>query len=497
MTDHIAVLDRRRAGILLHPTSLPGGEGNGDLGAEAYRFVEFLAAAGQSVWQTLPVGPTHIDGSPYLALSVHAGSPLLISLEFLVEQGWLPAIENPGNIGLADPRAYRERQLVSAYRGFRQQAASAEREAFAAFSATHVHWLNDYALYVALKREHGDRAWMEWPVAMRDREPAALAAAATRLHESVAQIRFEQFVFFDQWRALKRYANEHGVRLFGDMPIFVAHDSAEVWRHRDYFDLDERGQARVIAGVPPDYFSATGQRWGNPHYRWDRIQADGFRWWRDRLHTQLQLFDLIRIDHFRGLEAYWEIPADCDTAVNGRWVTAPGDALFQTLQGRLGRLPLVAEDLGLITPEVHALRRKYGLPGMKVLQFAFDGGPENPYLPHHHEVDAVVYTGTHDNDTTLGWFTKLATERQGYVMDYLGSPGEPMPWPLVRCALASVAKFAVIPLQDILMLGSDHRMNRPGTQDGNWRWRFSWDQFDKATPARLRHLTELYGRVGD
>jgi 4-alpha-glucanotransferase len=488
---HGAALDRRRAGILLHPTSLPGA-GGGDLGAHAYRFVDLLAAAGVSVWQVLPLGPTHEDGSPYLALSVHAGNPQLISLQALAERGWLEAAAVDD--ASAGQRAHRQRCLRAARAGFERHAGEQDREAYERFLREQAHWLDDYALYVSLREEHDHRAWTDWPAALRHRAPAAMKEARARLAKEIEAVRFEQFVSREQWGMLKRYANERGVRLFGDLPIFVAHDSADVWANRDYFDVDEDGRARVVAGVPPDYFSATGQRWGNPHYRWDALAADGFRWWVERMRTQLSLLDIVRIDHFRGFEAYWEIPADSDTAIGGRWIKAPGDALFARLRQELGELALVAEDLGQITEEVHLLRRKYGLPGMKILQFAFDGGSGNPYLPHNHETDSVVYTGTHDNDTTLGWFDGLAADEQARVLDYLGSPSEDMPWALIRCALASVAMLAVIPFQDVLSLGSEHRMNRPGTNTGNWQWRFEWEQVDDEAVARLRHLVTLYGR---
>jgi 4-alpha-glucanotransferase len=307
-------------------------------------------------------------------------------------------------------------------------------------------------------------------------------------------VRFEQFVFFRQWHELRRAAQTRGVQLFGDLPIFVAHDSADVWAQRGYFDLDAAGQPSVVAGVPPDYFSPTGQRWGNPLYNWARMQADGFRWWIERLRTQLDLFDLVRIDHFRGFEAYWQIPADEATAINGCWVAAPGEALFQALVNELGTLPVVAEDLGMITPAVHRLREQFGFPGMRILQFAFDGGADNPYLPHNHEVNSVVYTGTHDNDTTLAWFEGLSVEQQCSVLDYLGHPGESMPWPLIRAAFASVARFAILPMQDVLQAGSGHRMNIPGSNTDNWQWRFEWDDVPAGLAGRLRHLLRIYGR---
>ena len=483
-------LATRRAGILLRLTSLPGGGACGTLGPEAYRFVDFLAAAGQSVWQFLPVGPTHDDGSPYQCLSLHAGNPSYISAELLVSAGWLEAslAELP-----ATP-AIQQRLLNTAYQGFMQRASEADKRHFSEFVESNRQWLEDYALYAVLREAHHHASWIAWPAQLRDRDPMSLQSARQQYRDALELIRFEQFVFSQQWRSLKDYANRHGVSLFGDLPIFVAHDSADVWAQRDYFQLDETGRPTVVAGVPPDYFSATGQLWGNPHYRWERMQQEGFQWWVTRLKTQLQLFDLVRIDHFRGFEAYWEIPADHDTAMNGRWVPAPGDALFEVLRRHFDPLPVVAEDLGLITPEVEALRLRHSFPGMKILQFAFDGGPANPYLPHNHHHLAVVYTGTHDNDTSVGWYNSLSAEAQNHVAEYLHSAGEPMPWSLIRAALASVATLAMIPMQDVLELGSEHRMNIPGKPDGNWRWRFNWDQVGVDLAARLSHLCVLYGR---
>ena len=475
------ILDKRRAGVLLHPTSLPGG----DLGPNAYRFADFLAQAGFSVWQMLPLGPTrHDDASPYNCLSAHAGNPRLVSPGRIGEWGWLePATAGDGR-----------EALHHAFRAFGSRASGEERAAYEAFRESEQAWLEDYALFEALRKEHHGLAWWEWPPALRDRGPDALGQARARLAADIEEVRFEQFVFARQWRELKAYANERGVLLFGDMPIFVAHDSTEVWAHREYFLLDAAGQPLMVAGVPPDYFSATGQRWGNPLYDWERMRADGFRWWTIRLRTELQRFDLIRVDHFRGFEACWEIPAAAATAENGRWAKAPGRELFAALTRELGALPLVAEDLGFITPAVHALREQYGFPGMKILQFAFDSGPDNPYLPHNHSADCVVYTGTHDNDTTRAWFEDLPPEKQLAVVEYLGYRHEPMPWPLIRAALMSVARLAVLPLQDILGLGRGQRMNTPGTTSGNWRWRFEWDQLTEDVGAKLKRLIALYGR---
>ena len=485
------VLDRRRGGILLHPTSLPGGLVNGDLGPDAYRFVDFLSSCGISVWQTLPLGPTHGDKSPYQCLSVHAGNPLLISLDLLVKDGWLSNVTLQSS---DDPVAFHKSRLVEANKGFKQSASEHDHKTYATFVTEHKQWLEDYALFQALRQSFNQQHWLNWPIECRNRQESALNEAQARLGDAIEQVKFEQYVFFRQWTNLKRYAHECNVLLFGDLPIFVAHDSAEVWADREQFEVNDQGEMIVVAGVPPDYFSATGQLWGNPHYNWERMKGDGFQWWQQRLRTQLDLFDLIRVDHFRGFEAYWEVPADAETAINGRWVKAPGDKLFSILHNLFSPLPLVAEDLGVITPEVVALRQKHGFPGMKILQFAFDSDAKNPYLPHNHETECVVYTGTHDNNTTLGWFQSLPPQAQHYVLEYLGYPNEPMPWPLIKSAFASVANLAVVPMQDILMLDGEHRMNTPGVTENNWRWRFKWDQIEHGLAARVQRLIQIYGR---
>ena len=487
-------LDRRRAGVLLHPTSLPGAVGNGDLGPDAFRFVDFLQAAGFTVWQTLPLGPTHEDLSPYRCQSVHAGNELLISLHRLEEDGLLPRDGGPRQD--ESPGAYRRRRLAEAFRVYRSPGHDGVRGECDDFANRHAYWLDDYALYQALGDAHQGRPWWEWPQGLRDRDPAALGEARRALATPIDQCRFEQFVFYRQWGRLRRYANERDVLIFGDIPLYVADDSADVWAQRRFFRLDGGGRPTVVAGVPPDYFSPTGQRWGNPQYDWDRLQAEGFGWWIERLRTQLEQFDLLRIDHFRGIEAYWEIPAWDNTAVNGRWVSAPGEALLRSLGEAFHRLPLIAEDLGFITPEVDALRDRFALPGMKVLQFAFGGAADNPYLPHNHRANAVVYTGTHDNNTTLGWFHELDAGTRQHVLEYLGCTAEGMPTGLCRAALGSVARLAMLPMQDLLRLGADQRMNAPGTHaESNWRWRFSWDQLGNGAERFYRHMIGLYGRI--
>lgn len=490
-----SILDRRRAGVLLHITSLPGGVGNGDLGQEAYHFVDFLSQAGITVWQTLPTGPTHEDGSPYQCMSAHAGNPLLANLQWLVDKGWLASL--PRRQQIDTPQAYRRNCLHLAFTAFKSEAGDLQ-SAFLEFTQSHASWLDDFALYMAIREDLEGECWNKWPIPLRDRHPESLEATRLKLQKTINFIKFEQFVFFEQWRELRAYAKSKDVMMFGDMPIFVAYDSADVWACRGFFDLTDDGLPRVVAGVPPDYFSAVGQRWGNPHYDWVKMENDGFSWWSSRLRSQMELYDWVRIDHFRGFEAYWEIPADQDTAVHGRWVEAPGevllDKLFESFPG-IG-LPLVAENLGVITPEVEALRNRYSIPGMLILQFAFDGGPDNPYLPHNHDENNVVYTGTHDNDTTLSWFQGLTKEQRRHVLDYLGCPSISMPMALMQCALASVAKLAILPMQDILELNGDHRMNTPGTVGPrNWRWRFGWHQVNKEKVARLANLVRLYGRA--
>lgn len=473
-----AVLDRRRAGVLLHPTSLPGG----DLGDEASRFIDFLSDTGFTVWQCLPLGPTHDDGSPYHALSAHAGNPGLISLDTLRAWGWL---RDTGGFSIADGLARARASALS---------DGEARDEYESYVQQERAWLDEYALFCALRENFHHTPWWQWPAALRDRDEKALAGAARAYAQAIEAVRFEQFVFDRQWSELRSHAQTRGVRLFGDLPIFVAHDSADVWANRNFFRLDAEGQPTVVAGVPPDYFSAEGQRWGNPLYDWQSIEADGFGWWLARLRTELRRFDLLRVDHFRGFDACWEIPAGESTAIEGRWVKVPGERLFETARERFGDLPLIVEDLGHITPEVHALRRQFGLPGMRVLQFAFDGGPDNPYLPHAHTPDSVVYTGTHDNDTTRSWFELLPAATQLRVMNYLGYPAESMPLPLIRAALASVSRLAILPMQDVLQLGRGHRLNTPGTSTDNWRWRFEWEWLTPEIAHWFSQALTLYGR---
>lgn len=479
-----AVAPQRESGILLHPTSLPGAGTFGELGDEALRFVDFLAAAGQRLWQVLPLGPVHEDLSPYQSLSAFAGNPSLIGSQWLRES--LPLHVQEGS-----ERLSRDELVALHYQCHLQSAGD---EAFEEFRRQQAHWLQDYAMFRVLRQRFHGQGWNEWPVEVRDREPEALEQFRREQQEAIGHVEYQQFLFYTHWHRVRGYANEKGIRILGDMPIFVAYDSADVWANRGAFLLDEAGNPTVVTGVPPDYFSETGQRWGNPHYDWEWMESDGFKWWHQRIAQHLELFDLFRVDHFRGFESSWEIPAHEETAINGRWVKVPGDELFSSLSSTFGELPIVAEDLGVITPEVTALRKKYKLPGMLILQFAFDSGADNPYLPHNHSEDSVVYTGTHDNDTTVGWFDKLDEGQRHRVMEYLGYPSEPMPWALIECVYASVAQQAVVPMQDILSLGSEQRMNTPGVPQGNWRWRFQWELLPGEITEKLARLSECYGR---
>ncbi len=474
--DIAGIFKQRSAGMLLHPTSLPGPLLSGEIGHNAYRFIEFLNGIGIKVWQMLPLGPTHDDRSPYQCLSAHAANPELISLDWLVDRRWLvlASITLP-----LDDKGYRRACLLQAKANFYQQKCKEWFAQLEAFKKEHVAWLEDYALYVALKKKYRGAAWFAWPTKLAQRDMAAMSESAAQLSDEIEQVIFEQFVFFTQWHELREYAARHDVKLFGDMPIFVAHDSADVWANRQNFLMDENGVMPFVAGVPPDAFSETGQRWGNPLYDWRHMVSDDFKWWKGRFATQLSLFDLVRIDHFRGLEACWMIPANEDTAMNGHWQKTPGDELLAALFESFPYLPLVAEDLGVITDEVIALKNSYSLPGMKVLQFAFDGNNDNPHLPHHQLNNDLVYTGTHDNDTTLGWVSDENNYNRTFFEQYTGCDGasaEEKVHVMIRMAMASPSCLAVIPMQDLLMLGSEARMNVPGTVGDNWQWRFEWSQ---------------------
>jgi len=510
----VPALGERSSGVLLHLTSLPGRFGSGDLGREAVAFADFLAASEQRWWQMLPIGPPGYGDSPYSAESTFAGSPLLLDLEALAAEGWLRPHEldvaealPDDHVDFARARAFRESRLARAFAAFSRRCSPAEAQAFEAFVNESQGWLEDWALYRALKRAHGETAWTEWPAKLRDRDPEALAAAAERYAAAIDLARFEQHLFARQWRALRAACAERGVALIGDLPIFVAHDSADVWQRRDLFQLDAEGMPEVVAGVPPDYFSAAGQRWGNPLYRWDRLRDDGYAWWIARLRSAMDRFDAVRLDHFIGFVRAYAIPASSPTAEHGAWQPGPGAELFEAARAALGPLPLVAEDLGVVTPEVTALRERFGFPGLRVLQFAFGNDPQaSTFLPSSYPREAVAYTGTHDNDTTQGWFRdpggKESTRsieqitREGRAaLDYLGGDGEELHWDMIRAALASAADTAILPAQDLLGLGSEARMNRPGTSSGNWQWRLREGALDATVAERLAQLTRLQGRA--
>jgi 4-alpha-glucanotransferase len=505
----------RSSGLLLHPTSLPGRFGIGDLGPSAFEFIDRLAAAGQSLWQVLPLGPTGYGNSPYQCFSAFAGNPLLISLDELIEQGLLTASEAGGQAAFADgdvdfPGVIAHRQALWPHvlDRFDRAALPAVRDRFDRFCLRSADWLNDFALFMAVKAAHDHTAWTTWERDIAQRDPSAIARWSDRCFRDVRMHKLTQFLFFEQWQRVRDACRSRGIVIMGDLPIFVAHDSADVWARRELFRLEADGRPTVVAGVPPDYFSATGQLWGNPHYRWDVLERSGYAWWIERCRALLGLVDRVRIDHFRGFEAAWEIPNDATTAVQGEWVKGPGAALFDVMQSALGvdQLPFVAENLGVITPEVEALRERFGLPGMAILQFAFGTDPQAPdFKPHNYPRNRVAYTGTHDNDTTVGWWTgevghstrsntDLEYERE-HARRYLALDGREINWEFIRAVLASVADTAIIPTQDLLGLGSEARLNRPGTISGNWRWRLRPGQLTAEVAEKLAVIATTYDRI--
>ena len=483
----------KRAGILAHISSLPSAYYVGDLGREAHHFVDFLHEIGATVWQTLPINMPHADNSPYQCLSAHAGNTEFISLEDLQAQGLLNQDDLAGLMDSKMPL------LVKAYAAFDHPKYIIQLESFAEFCNKHAHWLDDFVLFLVLREKFNQSSWCDWPEAYKHHDAETLRLVRLELAQVLNVLKFSQFVFFSQWLKLKKYAGIKHVQLFGDIPIFVAYDSAEVWAKPYLFKLDSDERMTVVAGVPPDYFSETGQRWGNPHYNWEAMASEGYAWWISRMATQSELFDIVRIDHFRGLQAAWEIPSTEETAIHGSWIEAPGDALLAEIYRALPNIDLVAEDLGIITSEVDALRLKYNLPGMKVLQFAFSGNEDNPYLPQNIEVNSVVYTGTHDNDTTLGWYQSLDDASRNYLHFCLqkihGNDYKPnMPYDLIKMALDSNAKLAIIPMQDLMAMDSTQRMNVPGTCYKNWGWRFNWQQLSEAQKLEITLAISSSGR---
>lgn len=503
----------RSSGILLHPTCLPGPYGVGDFGSEAFAFVDFLKAAGQKLWQVLPLNPTGYGDSPFQCFSAHAGNHLLISLDKLKVQGILETADfrdQPtfplDHVDFGEVIRWKVPLLKKAASRFLSSAGSEQLRPFHDFCARNASWLPDYALFLACKEEQAGVAWNAWPDDIARRMPSGLEATSARLWESVQAVQYWQFEFFRQWQDLRGYAAKSGIKVVGDIPIYVALDSADVWTNREYFCLSDDGQPLKIAGVPPDYFSATGQCWGNPIYQWERLKQTGYRWWIDRFRAALDLYDAVRIDHFRGFEAYWEIPGQETTAVNGRWVKGPGAEIFAALERAFGDLPIIAENLGVITPEVESIRERFHLPGMAILQFAFGKDPQGPsFRPHNYSRQLAAYTGTHDNDTTVGWWHSSGAQdstrtpedviqEHAFARAYLNFKDEPIHWVMIRAILASIADLAITPLQDVLGLGSNARMNLPGTSSGNWRWRFREGALTSDLSRRLRELVVLYDR---
>lgn len=494
------MLNKRGCGILLHPTSLPGPGGIGSLGADARRFIDLLQLMGMSYWQVLPLTPPACGNSPYSAFTAFGGNPLLIDLERIEQEGDLSPVSRSGSfpenrVDFTAVSAAKMELLHQAGSAFLARKQTPRHLEFLHFCDT-TPWLHDFALFMGLKRHFHGKSWCRWPEEASHITPEKYRSYSQKHGYEIAVQKYLQWQFSRQWKELRTYANERGIAVIGDIPIFVAHDSADVWSQREYFLLDAKGNPTVVAGVPPDYFSSTGQLWGNPHYNWDGMEQNGYQWWIERFRSMFELFDIVRVDHFRGFEAAWQVSAKARTARKGVWIKGPGERLFDALQTALGPLPIIAEDLGVITPDVEALRDRYNFPGMKILQFAFDSGPSNPECPHNHIKHGVVYSGTHDNDTTKGWYTSLSDAVRDEMNVYLGASGDDCVGALMRAALMSVADTAIIPFQDILKLGSEARMNIPGTAFGNWEWRFSWDMLPRDLAASVRSQVERYGRAG-
>jgi len=494
----------RSSGILLHPTSLPSRFGIGDLGSEAYKFIDFLAESAQQFWQILPLGPTGFGNSPYMCYSAMAGNPLLISPEKLQNQGLLTDEDfaNLPEFPLDQVDFERVIQtkmplLRQASTRFHGNASEVAQKSFSQFCETAASWLEDYALFMALHDTFEGTSWHTWEPEIAKAQPDAIAQWRQKLSNEIYFHKYLQFEFFRQWSELKEYANRHQIQIIGDIPIYVAHNSVDVWAHPDIFALDEEtGEPALMAGVPPDYFSETGQLWGNPVYQWEQLQKDNFRWWIQRFQATLDYVDIVRIDHFRGFEAYWAVEQGETTAINGKWIEAPGEEFFQVLQDKLGNLPIIAEDLGIITPEVEALRDRFEFPGMKILHFAFGGGPDNPYLPFNYQRNCVVYTGTHDNNTTIGWFNQISQWEKENLIRYLGCvSSEGIHWDLIRLSFSSVANQAITPLQDFLGLGAQAQMNFPSVAEGNWGWRYRPGVLTAELCDRIKTLTHTYGRA--
>jgi 4-alpha-glucanotransferase len=493
---------KRACGTLVHPTSFPSEYGIGDLGPAAFRFIDFLVETDQSIWQILPLGPTGYGNSPYASYSAFAGNHYLISPEVLQSKGLLTYQEvsrarMPVTTRVDYDQAYeaKEKLFKKASERFYQSQNGQPNEAFEKFKLENAYWLDDYVLFIAASEAHGKQPWPTWDKSLARRTKTAMASWRKKLSASIAYHYWVQFEFFTQWMALKEFANKRDVQIIGDIPIFVDHNSADVWSHPQYFEVDKDGNRVLVAGVPPDYFSETGQLWGNPLYKWKALEKDGFSWWLERFKQMFEMYDAIRVDHFRGFDAYWEVKADAETAINGRWVKGPGKKLFQTILDKMGDVPIIAEDLGVITPEVVELRDSFGYPGMKILQFGLSGDPANSFLPHNYNTsNCVVYTGTHDNDTTLGWYKQAPSAEQHWAREYTRSDGSQISIELIRLGMMSAADMAIFPLQDYMGLDTEHRMNLPGTTVNNWIWRYTPDMMKRVDAKYIKHLVGISNR---
>ncbi len=492
----------RSCGTLVHPTSFPSKYGMGDLGHEAYEFINFLEETGQTIWQVLPLSPTGYGNSPYASYSAFAGNPYLISPDKLEEKGYLSADDLssamlPVTTEADYEASYDKKDLLykKAFESFNNAASKADQKKLEEFKKRNSYWLDDYTLFMACSISNDRKPWNKWEKNLAQRKPAAVKKAAKSFSDEIEYQTWLQFEFFEQWNTLKDYANSKNIRVVGDIPIFVDHNSADVWSHPEFFAVDKQGNRKLVAGVPPDYFSETGQLWGNPLYKWSAIEKDGFSWWLERFKQMFDLFDAIRVDHFRGFDEYWEVKASEETAINGEWVKAPGVALFTTIKEKLGSLPIIAEDLGLMTQGVEDLRDQFNFPGMKILQFAFDSDSTNSFLPHNYPQNCVTYTGTHDNDTTIGWYTSAPDVEQHRAREYTRSDGREIQWELIRLGMFSVADQAIFPLQDFMNLQSEHRMNTPGTVGGNWMWRYTPDMLQNVDKQRIRKMAEMSNRL--
>lgn len=490
----------RSAGILLHPTSLPGKYGIGDLGKDAFYFIDFLVAAKQSVWQVFPLGPTGYGDSPYQCFSAFAGNPLLISPDILIKEGLLTQ-EDISEIPHSDPQKVDFGQIINFKNILLQKAfekyAAKEENGFEIFCEANKDWLDDYALFMAVKEYHNGILWTQWSEDIAFRKKGSTETWTQKLENKIFYQKFIQFKFYQQWNAVKDYANSKGIKIMGDLPIFIAYDSADLWANKELFTIDDHGKLETVAGVPPDYFSATGQLWGNPLYKWDVMKKHNFKWWEKRFGQMFELFDIVRIDHFRGFDAYWEIPGDAPTAQEGEWVKAPGKKLFQVITKHLGDVPIVAEDLGVITKSVEELRDSFNFPGMKILQFGFGPDGDKGFLPHNHIHNSVVYTGSHDNDTTKGFFEnekRMDTGIFEWTQRYLNYYGDNIVFAVIKAAYSSVANTTIIPMQDMLNLGTEARMNFPGKLGGNWTWRFTWDQIPEELAEIYKDMVDMYDR---